>query len=98
MTALTFRQSAGCPQIYPADDPASPGGQQLLFLLPRGAAAAAQLDLPATWAASPVGCFIFLPAALPSDQHAAFAAAAWNFLEDRRRQGARVAWFENPGE
>ncbi len=92
MDAIVFSQSSGCRQLYMADC----GEQRVAFLLPRGAAAPAPaLDLAATWAGSPAGCYLFLPAALAADAHAAFAAAAWNFLENRSRAGARLAWFES---
>jgi hypothetical protein len=95
MDAIRFSQSSGCRQLYMADC----GEQRVAFLLPRGAAAPAPaLDLAAAWASNPAGCYLFLPAALAADAHAAFAAAAWSFLGNRSRAGARLAWFENPGD
>jgi hypothetical protein len=97
MTNLAFAQSAGCPQLYLAD--CGDSVRRCAFLLPRGVAPpAARLDLPATWAGQTAGCYIFLPAALKDGEQAAFAAAAWSYLEYRDRRDARFAWIENPNE
>ena len=95
MDAITFSQSSGCRQLYLADC----GAQRVALLLPRGVAVAPPvLDLAAAWAGSPAGCLLFLPAALAADTHAAFAAAAWGWLENSSRAGARLAWFEHAGD
>jgi hypothetical protein len=91
MASTTFARSNSCRQLYTAD------GQQVAFLLPRGFDVAADtLDLASSWASA--GCYIFLPEPLKADTHERFAAAAWSYLSDRRRAGARLAWFENPAD
>ena len=95
MGVITFSQSSVCRQLYLADC----GEQRVAFLLPRGGSAAPPaLDLAAAWASNPAGCFLFLPAALAADAHASFAAAAWSWLENHSRAGARLAWLENPAD
>jgi hypothetical protein len=88
MDTISFTQSAGCPQLYLS-------GPRLAFLLPRGAAPSPP-NLAAGWDAGAPGCYLFLAAPPAPEQHAALAAAAWAWLEQRRNQGARLAWVANP--
>ncbi|HEU5103210.1 MAG TPA: hypothetical protein VFU22_29520 [Roseiflexaceae bacterium] len=92
MTSVTFTRSS-CPQLYLAEN------KQIGFLLPRDAKADAEsLAMASSWASSPAGCYLFLPAPLDAGAHELFAAAAWSYLSDRRRLDARFAWFENPAQ
>jgi hypothetical protein len=101
MDSISFRRSTFCPQLYILDctglQAAGGSANRIAFLLPRAdPAPEAFLSSAAAWNQAIQGCYIFLAEALAEAQQVAFAEAAWNYLADRTRANARLAWFANP--
>lgn len=90
---MEFLQTS-VPELYLPNP--SPSGSGLAYLLPRHTAGPPASLTPAeSWGSWP-GAYLFLSQPLAAGAEAAFAAAAWNFLEDPRLAGARFAWLETP--
>lgn len=91
---MELLQNDNVPELY-LPSPAPPGGA-LAYLLARGSEGPPpRLSLEESWAQWP-GAYLFLPAPVAAGTEAAFAAAAWAFLEDRRLAGTRFAWLQVP--
>ncbi|WP_437691783.1 hypothetical protein [Sorangium sp. So ce176] len=91
---LRYLRFTAIPELYAASDDGQPppaGSVTRWFLLPKGAGAPATLDLSQTWALT--GTYIFLETPLPAGGEAAFAGAAWGFLDDPAFRTPRIAWF-----
>lgn len=81
------------PELY-LPNPASATG--LAYLLPRNTPKPpGSLSVAESWN-SWSGAYLFLRKPVEGGSEAAFATAAWGFLEDPRLAGTRFAWLETP--
>src|SRR6476661_3264788 len=100
MAGIPFAPAANVPQLFlAAPDSGTSDGPRVVFLLPRAAKPPnGMVGLPELWGQQPPGCLIFLGAGLGDDKQAAFARAAWRYLEHPRPSVPRIAWLGQPDD